>query len=177
MRMILFRAICWIDAFSPCCSSHPDILNRNKKKKAEGGNIAKEVGQTRRLRDRGQSKVRKVKRAARWQKTRAAGSRKSRGNEWCTKIRREEHSSKERRKKREGSEAGRVTFTVRADQFPVPSIIDVTSAVGCYLSGLTNRNTIPTGSSPPPQTHTHTHKYTSKRADMQANTQSEEFTP
>ena len=58
---------------------------------------------------------------------------------------------------------GRVTFTVRADQFPVPSIIDVTSTVGCYLSGLTDRNTIPTGS---PHTHTHTPAHTHTRACM-----------
>lgn len=61
-----------------------------------------------------------------------------------------------------GAEEGRVTFTVRADQFPVPSIIDVTSAVVCYLSGLTDRNTIPTGT----QAHTHI---------MQAHAQSKRF--
>lgn len=36
----------------------------------------------------------------------------------------------------------------------VPSIIDVTSTVGCYLSGLTDRNTIPTRDG---AQHTHTH--------------------
>lgn len=36
----------------------------------------------------------------------------------------------------------------------VPSIIDVTSTVGCYLSGLTDRNTIPTRDG---AQHAHTH--------------------
>ena len=65
---------------------------------------------------------------------------------------------------------GRVTFTVRADQFPVPSIIDVTSTVGCYLSGLTDRNTIPTGS---PHTHTHTRLHTHTHMRMHVHTQPE----
>ena len=98
-----------------------------------------------------------------------SGEPKMERDEWCRKARREEHRSKERRrKKRESCEAGRVTFTVRADQFPVPSIIDVTSAVGFYLSGLTNRNTIPSGSTHH-RRHTHTHTHT--------HTQSKNFTP
>lgn len=67
------------------------------------------------------------------------------------------HSGGERSKRNRGAGEGRETFAVRADQFPVPSIIDVTSMVACYLSGLTDRNTIPIGS---PPTHTHTHTYT-----------------
>lgn len=65
----------------------------------------------------------------------------------------------------EAPEADRVTFTVRADQFPVPSIIDVTSTVGCYLSGLTNRNTIPTGT--PTHTYAHTRTHTCVRGSGQ----------
>lgn len=74
-------------------------------------------------------------------------------------VERRRRKKRKKKKKRGGCEAGRVTFTVRADQFPVPSIIDVTSAVGCYLSGLTNRNTIPTGSAAA-RTHVHARTHT-----------------
>lgn len=49
-----------------------------------------------------------------------------------------------------------LTLAVRADRFPIPSIIDVTSTRR-YLSGLTDRNTIPSGSR---HTHTCTHTHT-----------------
>lgn len=65
----------------------------------------------------------------------------------------EERGVGKRGKWSRGAGEGRVTFTVRPDQFPLPSIIDVTNMVGCYLSGLTDRNTIPTG-----RPHTHTQK-------------------
>lgn len=58
--------------------------------------------------------------------------------------------------------ADKVAFTIRADQFPVTSITDVPSTVRCYLSGLTNPNTIPTGA----RTHANTHAHTQKKKQV-----------
>lgn len=87
------------------------------------------------MKDRMEGRVRKKSKGSEQMTENKASGETKTESEW-TGQRRKQHSGG--RKRSRGPETGRVTFAVRADQFPVPSIIDVTSTVGCYLSGLTN---------------------------------------